>query len=298
MPIRRRRQAGGGDRVPAGARAGRLPADPRADRRGASPIGSPCAWRARVSVEASRRADEAVGARVAARVARARAERRARRADRLPPRRRPVGVVARSARRRRRRWRRPDTTVLLLGESGTGKEVVARFLHRASPRRRRTVHRAELRGAARAAARGRAVRLRARRASPARTQSKPGQLEQAGGGVLFLDEVGEMSPPAQAKFLRVLQEREFQRLGGTRVLRTDARVVAATNRDLAGRRCSQRPVSRGSLLSPERVCDPAAAAARSARRRAAVERSVSRRIRPQPRDVRRPGISRDARKRC
>ena len=64
------------------------------------------------------------------------------------------------------------------------------------------------------------------------TQSKPGQLEQAGGGTLFLDEVGEMSPPAQAKFLRVLQEREFQRLGGTRVLRTDARIIAATNRDL------------------------------------------------------------------
>jgi DNA-binding NtrC family response regulator len=57
-------------------------------------------------------------------------------------------------------------------------------------------------------------------------------LEQASGGTLFLDEVAEMSPSAQAKFLRVLQEREFQRLGGTRVLRTDARVVAATNRDL------------------------------------------------------------------
>jgi transcriptional regulator with GAF, ATPase, and Fis domain len=64
------------------------------------------------------------------------------------------------------------------------------------------------------------------------TQSKPGQLEQAAGGTLFLDEVGEMSPSAQAKFLRVLQEREFQRLGGTRILRSDARVVAATNRDL------------------------------------------------------------------
>ena len=124
-----------------------------------------------------------------------------------------------------------DTTVLLLGESGTGKEVVARFLHRASPRANgpfvalncaalpEQLLEAELFGYERGAFTG-------------ATQSKPGQLEQAGGGTLFLDEVGEMAPAAQAKFLRVLQEREFQRLGGTRVLRTDARVVAATNRDL------------------------------------------------------------------
>jgi transcriptional regulator with GAF, ATPase, and Fis domain len=124
-----------------------------------------------------------------------------------------------------------DTTVLLLGESGTGKEVVARFLHRASPRSDgpfialncaalpEHLLEAELFGYERGAFTG-------------AMQSKPGQLEQAGGGTLFLDEVGEMAPPAQAKFLRVLQEREFQRLGGTRVLRTDARVVAATNRDL------------------------------------------------------------------
>ena len=124
-----------------------------------------------------------------------------------------------------------ETTVLLLGESGTGKEVVARLVHRASQRRDgpfialncaalpEQLLEAELFGYERGAFTG-------------ATQSKPGQLEQASGGVLFLDEVGEMSLPAQAKFLRVLQEREFQRLGGTRVLRTDARIVAATNRDL------------------------------------------------------------------
>ena len=124
-----------------------------------------------------------------------------------------------------------ETTVLLLGESGTGKEVVARFLHRASPRANgpfvalncaalpEHLLEAELFGYERGAFTG-------------ATQSKPGQLEQAGGGTLFLDEVGEMALSAQAKFLRVLQEREYQRLGGTRVLRTDARVVAATNRDL------------------------------------------------------------------
>jgi transcriptional regulator with GAF, ATPase, and Fis domain len=124
-----------------------------------------------------------------------------------------------------------DTTVLLLGESGTGKEVVARFLHRGSSRSGgpfialncaalpEQLLEAELFGYERGAYTG-------------ATQSKPGQLEQAGGGTLFLDEVAEMSTTAQPKFLRVLQEREFQRLGGTRVLRTDARIVAATNRDL------------------------------------------------------------------
>src|SRR5262249_35079549 len=110
-------------------------------------------------------------------------------------------------------------------------EVVARFLHRASPRTAgpfvalncaalpEQLLEAELFGYERGAFTG-------------ATQSKPGQLEQAAGGTLFLDEVGEMSLPAQAKFLRVLQEREFQRLGGTRWLKRDARIVAATNRDL------------------------------------------------------------------
>src|SRR5262249_29165532 len=62
--------------------------------------------------------------------------------------------------------------------------------------------------------------------------AKPGQIELASGGVLFLDEVTEMSLTAQAKFLRVLQEREFQRLGGVRTLKANARVIATTNRDL------------------------------------------------------------------
>jgi transcriptional regulator with GAF, ATPase, and Fis domain len=124
-----------------------------------------------------------------------------------------------------------ETTVLLRGESGTGKEVVARFIHRASARRDgpfvalncaalpEQLLEAELFGYERGAFTG-------------ATQSKPGHLEQAAAGVLFLDEVAEMSVSAQAKFLRVLQEREFQRLGGVRVLKTDARIVAATNRDL------------------------------------------------------------------
>ncbi len=157
-----------------------------------------------------------------------------------------------------------ETTVLLLGESGTGKEVVARFLHRASPRSDgpfvalncaalpEQLLEAELFGYERGAFTG-------------ATQSKPGQLEQAAGGALFLDEVGEMSPSAQAKFLRVLQEREFQRLGGTRVLRTDTRVIAATNRDL--QKAMERGTFREDLYYRLNVfADPPAAAARSARR--------------------------------
>jgi transcriptional regulator with GAF, ATPase, and Fis domain len=124
-----------------------------------------------------------------------------------------------------------ETTVLLGGESGTGKEVVARFIHRASARKSgpfialncaalpEQLLESELFGYERGAFTG-------------AQQSKPGQIELAAGGVLFLDEVSEMSSSAQAKFLRVLQEREFQRLGGTRLLKADVRIIAATNRDL------------------------------------------------------------------
>ena len=124
-----------------------------------------------------------------------------------------------------------DTTVLLTGESGTGKEVVARLIHRASARRDgpfvalncaalpEQLLESEMFGYDRGAFTG-------------AQQSKPGQIELAAGGVLFLDEVSEMSLSAQAKFLRVLQEREFQRLGGTRPQKTNVRIIAATNRDL------------------------------------------------------------------
>jgi transcriptional regulator with GAF, ATPase, and Fis domain len=124
-----------------------------------------------------------------------------------------------------------EATVLLLGESGTGKEVIARYVHRASARAGgpyvalncaalpEHLLESELFGFERGAFTGAA-------------QAKPGQIERAAGGVLFLDEVAEMTLSAQAKFLRVLQEREFQRLGGTRTLTADVRVIAATNRDL------------------------------------------------------------------
>ena len=124
-----------------------------------------------------------------------------------------------------------DTTVFLQGESGTGKEVVARFIHRLSPRQHgpfvaincaalpEQLLESELFGYERGAFTG-------------AQQAKAGQIELAATGVLFLDEVSEMSPMAQAKLLRVLQEREFKRLGGTRSVKANVRVIAASNRDL------------------------------------------------------------------
>src|SRR5580765_3429816 len=124
-----------------------------------------------------------------------------------------------------------EATVLLQGESGTGKEVMARLIHSRSPRGNRPfvaincaalpehLLESELFGYERGAFTG-------------AQQSKPGQIELAAGGVLFLDEVSEMSPSAQAKFLRFLQEREFQRLGGTRLQKANVRIIAASNRDL------------------------------------------------------------------
>ncbi len=125
-----------------------------------------------------------------------------------------------------------DTTVLLLGETGTGKEVLARAIHDLSPRRDRalvkvncaalpsTLVESELFGREKGAYTGALTR-------------QVGRFEVADGSTIFLDEIGDLPPEIQVKLLRVLQDGEFERLGSTRTIKANVRVIAATNRDLA-----------------------------------------------------------------
>jgi len=126
---------------------------------------------------------------------------------------------------------RSEATVLVTGETGTGKDVVARTIHFSSPRANgpylavnipslpETLVEAELFGAEKGAYTGAHERMK-------------GKFEAAGGGTIFLDEVGDLAPAVQVKLLRVLQDREFTRLGSSKPQRADVRIVAATNRDL------------------------------------------------------------------
>ena len=154
-----------------------------------------------------------------------------------------------------------NTTVLIRGETGTGKELIAGAIHHNSLRAARNFVKvncaalqenlleSELFGHEKGAFTG-------------ADKQRVGRFEQADGGTLFLDEIGDMSANTQAKILRVLQEHEFERLGGTRTLRVDVRLIAATNRNLP-QMVAERALPRRPLLPPQRRLDRDAAAARA-----------------------------------
>ena len=162
---------------------------------------------------------------------------------------------------------RTNSTILITGESGTGKELVAQAIHKQSLRRDKpfvavncgampeTLLESELFGHVRGAFTG-------------ADTNKKGLVEVAEGGTVFLDEIGEMTPAMQVKFLRVLQERKFRRVGGTEEIAANIRVIAATNRDLP------RPWwPKGSFA---RTCSTASTSSRSACRRCASGRVTCR----------------------
>ncbi len=124
-----------------------------------------------------------------------------------------------------------DSTVLILGESGTGKELIAQTIHCHSTRRRGSLIPVNC-GAIPEALLESELFGHEKGAFTGAVASRVGRFELAMGGTIFLDEIGDLSPPLQVKLLRVLQERTFERVGGTRTYKSDARVVAATNQDL------------------------------------------------------------------
>ena len=124
-----------------------------------------------------------------------------------------------------------DSTVLLLGETGTGKELVARAIHRSSDRAHRPLIKVNC-AALPAELIASELFGHEKGAFTGAMQQRIGRFEAANGGTIFLDEIAELSPEIQVALLRVLQEKEFERVGGNRTIKTDVRVIVATNKDL------------------------------------------------------------------
>jgi formate hydrogenlyase transcriptional activator len=131
-----------------------------------------------------------------------------------------------------------DSTVLITGETGTGKELVAHAIHRRSGRANRALVKVNC-AALPAELIASELFGHEKGAFTGAMQQRIGRFEAANGGTIFLDEIAELSPEIQVSLLRVLQEKEFERVGGNRTIKTDVRVIAATNKDL------QREVNEG-----------------------------------------------------
>jgi len=176
-----------------------------------------------------------------------------------------------------RKVARTHATVLIQGESGTGKEAVARALYRESPRARapfikvncaatpESLIESEFFGHERGAFTG-------------AINKREGRFELAHGGTILLDEISEISPTLQAKLLRVLQEREFERVGGNRTIKVDVRVIATTNRNLE--QSVEKKIPAGPLLPAQRRADSCGALARALGRRAAAEKRIHAPLQP------------------
>jgi len=123
-----------------------------------------------------------------------------------------------------------SSNVLVIGESGTGKEVIARAIHEHSPRAKKPFVRVNCAALVETLLESELFGIEKGVATD--VSERAGKFEQADGGTILLDEIGDMAPGTQAKVLRVLQEREFERVGGSRTVKIDVRVIAATHRDL------------------------------------------------------------------
>ena len=165
-----------------------------------------------------------------------------------------------------------DSTVLVQGETGTGKEHIARAIHKNSRRSNGPFVRVNCSALAESLLESELFGHE-QGAFTGASQQRVGRFELADGGTIFLDEIGDMPLAAQSRLLRVLQERELERVGGARTIGVDVRVVAATHRDL------QAMVDAGTfredpLLPTQRLSDPCPAAARTARRHPAARATL------------------------
>ncbi len=162
-----------------------------------------------------------------------------------------------------RRVARSKASVLLLGETGTGKELIAKAIHQTSQRASGPFVRVNC-GALSESLLESELFGHVRGSFTGAIANRTGRFEAAHTGTIFLDEINSTTPKLQVKLLRVLQEREFERVGDTQTVRVDTRVVAASNRDLLAEVEAER-FSRGLVLPAQRRADQFAAAARTAR---------------------------------